>query len=127
MQLEKLNKYFDALNKYGWVINYVIDGRKRNIHTSGLINKYGHLELQIVLPIKPSLVKNIIWGMVRMIENGKRFEHGKCYFNIPYVHRVKICKTSSDDMLRVILPDNDGYLHYNCMKDEVFKNQYNDL
>ena len=73
MGVEKFTKLREGLfRKYGWVVDAV----PRNVHTHGLPEKYGHRDLQVVLPIEAQDAHKVISIVVKEIGDGKSFKAG---------------------------------------------------
>jgi hypothetical protein len=57
----------------GWIIHFVPDEKfpvkgmtgLYNIHTHGILEKYNHLDIQIVCPVPPQIAHIVIWDMVK--------------------------------------------------------------
>jgi hypothetical protein len=99
--------------KYGWIIHAV----PMNVHTHGLPEKYGHMDLQITLNINPNTAGSILHTIVDAIAGGKKFKDGDKADKIitpPYLVTFVNKTECGRDVLRVIFPDSKGKL----MQDE---------
>jgi len=92
-----------------WIIHYVIGdygpGGIANIHTHGMEN-YGHLDFQMVLPLKKEQATMLLNTIGLEVQNGKRFEPGH-YSGAVYScdFRLELHRETSRDVLRLIFPD----------------------
>jgi len=136
----------EKMDKYGWRVDALIDpncetGTGVDIHTHGLEENFGHKDLQCALPVKclvdegdETLFSNIICDIFRKImakiKEGQEFKAGKCYGGILGNDTKIRFLASSDkngrDMLRVIIPDENGKLHKSLIEDS-FKPQFNGI
>lgn len=122
----------EMMNRHGWIVDSIFDKEKNIVcdtHTHGLKEKFGHPDLQCVLPMNPKTTHTIFCAIVNKIKNGQTFKSGKCYSEIIKDHKVRFIKATESDrkILRMILPDQHGKLHRELMKDEVFKSQYDGI
>jgi len=127
----------EMLEKYGWIADCVFDtethkcdsGTGTDIHTHGLVENFNHPDLQIILPISYEISHAVLASAVKMIKEGKRFEAGKCYSGLlKDKFKVRLVKAIESDrsVLRIILPDQNGKLHYDTLETS-FKVQYNGI
>jgi hypothetical protein len=100
------------LKKYGWVMDqvYASDGLHANHHTHGVLESFGHPDLQVTLNIDPKDVHAIVKDMVNDIKKGKKFEDGQRYNEVITNYPVVIRKFTEGDreVHRVIMPDPSG-------------------
>lgn len=104
--------------KYGWIIDFVngpedeVPPMGANYHTHGLVEKYGHQDLQVVFPLPPNIAHGIFWSMVDLVAAGTKFEVGKKYKEVLRNYEVSFIETTECDrkVLRLILPDKEGNL-----------------
>jgi hypothetical protein len=101
--------------EFGWKTHAVFpDGKinpnKVNFHTHGILEKFGHLDFQVVIPLKPELVHGIFWDLVDQIISGKKFEEDKEYAGIIKNYNVMFRNFCEGDrnVLRLIFPDENG-------------------
>lgn len=126
-----------AMKAEGWIIEVISDtkdskcatGTGRDAHTHGIEEKFGHMDLQCVLPINADLVGDIFHRIVKMIKEGTKFESGKCYGDIvnnKYKIRFLTAMEGDREVLRIIIPDKNGKLHKELME-EKFRVQFNGI
>lgn len=123
----------EAIKKHGWYVHYVGDDRDvptgYNAHTHGLVEKYGHPDLQIVCPLPSQVAHGTFWNIVDRIAAGEKFKNGDIVGNIAgNGYKVKFVNAWENDrpVLRVIIPDK----HHNLDRDTLTGNfglQYKDL
>lgn len=119
----------EQIEKYGWYAHFVFDAHNatgHDIHTHGLPAKYGHPDLQIVIPLPEDVALGIFWAVVHKIEDGAMFFPGMRASEIVKGYDVKfvMAKECDRDVLRIILPDKEGGLDRGCFKQENFNFQY---
>jgi len=119
----------EQIEKHGWYIHFVGDEQsatRTNIHTHGLPAKYGHLDLQLVVPLPPKVARGVFWSVVDKIAAGTVFSPGDRASEIVKGYDVKFVKAQEcgRDLLRIILPDKDGGLDRGSFKQENFNFQY---
>lgn len=123
------------LKEHGWLIHYVFETEESslnglaNIHTHGLAETFGHMDLQVVLPIAPETIHPVLHGIVHDIKNGKVFHpnerssevlQGMDVYFAPYTEHDR-------DVLRLILPDPNGRLPFEEDCDAFYKRQTEEL
>lgn len=121
------------LQEYGWFVHYVGHDPdvpyNFNAHTHGLLEGYGHLDLQVVFPLREDTCHSILATLAERIKAGEKFHHGqrveKVIGNNLQILLHEAIETGRP-VLRIILPDKEGNLDANTLTD-VFKNQYADL
>lgn len=122
MALYLIHKEENAkIKKYGFITHFVYSPDKSpwaNYHTHGLAETKRHLDLQIVLPINPELAQNIIWSVVKLIDNKRVLKDGDLVDGVIQKYPIKLKKVteSNREVLRIILPDENGlfYDDKNC-------------
>jgi len=96
------------MKKIDWIIHTVpLEGPEGffNSHTHGM-EKYGHLDFQLVLPLHPQLTAEILNTIGEEVQNGRKFkpgEYSKDVFTCEF--RIKLYRESGRDVLRLIFPD----------------------
>lgn len=120
---EALAKNNDAIKKYGWVAHIIIDETDcpfgMNVHTHGLPETYGHMDLQICFPLPPEDCHAILINAIEEhIKKGVVFEAGKQYANLiqpspgheQKEFKVMFLEVEEDKrkLLRMIFPEQDG-------------------
>jgi hypothetical protein len=104
-----------ALREYGWFAHFVNGDRtcpnQTNYHTHGLVEKYHHPDLQICIPIQPSVAHSLFHAAVARIREGFVYEPNKSYDNVLAGGlSVKIIEVEEGNrsLLRIVLPDANG-------------------
>lgn len=94
--------------KPDWIIHYVNPEKTgmADCHTHGL-DKYGHMELQIVLPIPPSSAAAIMNGLGCRVRDGEKFLDGQEVTDA-LMNEEPIRFLEKDGLLRLIFRDPDG-------------------
>lgn len=63
---------------YGWYAHLVPDDEscpfEMNYHTHGFQESYGHLDMQICLPLSPEICQGIISNLLDLIKKGRKFQ-----------------------------------------------------
>lgn len=104
----------EMIAKCGWYAHFVFDDDTYpfsvNCHTHGLLEKYGHTDLQICLPIPDKVAHAVLWDVVRRIEKGETFKTGDTAFDIIQNYPVTFIDAMELDrkVLRIIFPDKTG-------------------
>ena len=114
--LEDIKKQHDELmKKNGFVVHYTFPGEDSeetncDYHTHGIKESFGHMDLQIVLPIDPNIVAPIINSMVSLIKEGERYDDKLISDKVIRGYDVQLVKVNVRDreLLRVIIPDENG-------------------
>ncbi|MEI4804096.1 DUF4262 domain-containing protein [Bacillus sp. FJAT-51639] len=121
------------LQEYGWYTHSILaednDHIHANYHTHGLAETYSHRDLQIVLNMDPEVAQDIFYTIVEEIKRGEKFEQGIEYNNIieGYPIIMKSFKEMNREVLRILLPDERGFLptHPDCSED--YKTQLDNI
>lgn len=111
--------------KVDWVWHYVTNGVRCeecgktengfpeyicDAHTHGM-NKYGHLEFQVVVNYGPEEIGRLLNEMGRRVQNGEKFKDGEVvkglYLDCDIVLR-EIPDSSDQPVLRLIIPDKEN-------------------
>jgi hypothetical protein len=113
------------LKKPGWFAHMVGDV---NYHTHGLDLTQNHINIEVVLPIDPNLIHDLITSAIDLIKKGKKFESGKDYARVIKKLKVRFVKSREGDrdVLRMIIPDKNGNLDKDKME-ETFAKQWDGL
>ena len=102
----------EMINEHGFIIHYVFgyDFPLANCHTHGLLENYGHLELQIVLAVPKEAIHGILWNLVDKIKQGKKFKDGDLIEDIIENLPLKAMEVRkpNESLLRILLPDPNG-------------------
>lgn len=124
----------NCLKEVGWFAHYVGDDKNYptefNAHTHGLVEKYNHRDLQIVVPLPPAVCHGIFWNIIKRIEKGEKFKSGDVISDIAENdYKTKFVNAWENDrpVLRVIIPDKDHNLDRGKFTSEFFDLQYADL
>jgi hypothetical protein len=130
-KIGKENK--DKLNKYGHVIHYVFskkDGWNEDcsIHTHGVLELYKHLDLEIKLPLPQNVAMGVLNGMVESIKKGVSFENKLISDEVLKGYDVQLVRVNdgSRELIRVIIPDENGKFPGDKDCKDVYKNQLDD-
>lgn len=104
------------------VVEYPYRDHIANYTTIGLTERYRHLEFQIVLDAPPEIAGYILNVLGDEVRNGARFRDGDVVDGIIEGHpvRIKKLKTNGVEMLRVLLPDANGFFPGDSRCDEIF-------
>ena len=95
--------------KPDWIIHGVCDGQRVNFHTHGM-GRYGHKDLQIVLPYPHQELCRILNTLGSQVRDGKVFTDGE---RIPGIYedcdvRLMEFEETGRTVLRVIVPDKNN-------------------
>jgi len=110
------------MEDYGWYAHIVQDDPDLpfgyNYHTHGFNYSWDHHDIQIILPIDSRLCHAIVNGIVNNLKKGKRYEVGPKYDDILDKYPVQFIHARECDrnVLRLILPDEDGELKGDYLK-----------
>ena len=130
---EYRRKEMELLKKYGFVIHSVFPGSEEDVmwshHTHGIKESFNHMDLEIVLPVDPSLAGSILHGMVDLIKEGESFENKLTSDKVISNFDVQLVKVNDGDrdLIRIILPDENGKFPSDKDCADVYKNQLDDL
>lgn len=110
-----------------WIIHYVQnDDGTINAHTHGLKEQYNHKELQLALRYPMEDVCYILNSIGDKIATGNSYVAGE-YLDFVYVDVLVRLDARKDDMgndiLRVIVPDDNGYWPEDIRCQEGYKEQ----
>jgi len=120
------------LEEHGWYMDVIYaeeyDEIHANYHTHGIQENLNHMDFQIVLNIDPEVANGVFFTLIDEIRSGKRFEEGKKYFDIVESYEVvfKQYREMGRNVLRVLLPDEEGILPTEESCDENYKTQLDD-
>ena len=105
-----LLKEASKLEKFGWIIHYVLNEGISDFHTHGLEENFNHIDLQIYFPSAPKTAQGILNVVVDRIKAGEKFESGNEYEDLLIGYKVlfRCAKESDRTVLRLILPNVDG-------------------
>jgi hypothetical protein len=122
--LEWQNK---CMEQHGWYVHATPGNDPyMNYHTHGLDVTFKHLDLQIVFPINPEIAHGILMSAIDLIKTGTKLEDGKHYDQIIQNFSVECILAEECDrqVIRLILPEQDGALGIWNMKEQIYKGQY---
>lgn len=127
MTLEDIHEWEqNCLRTNGWYAHMV----PGNYHTHGIPMSFNHHpDIQVVLPIDPTIIHSVVSTAVKKIEAGIVFLPGEPVSGIVKDMNVMFVEAKEADnhaVLRMILPDASGNLDAETM-DPIFAAQYNDL
>lgn len=114
-----------SIREYGWFAHLITETDEQsptgfNAHTHGMPRNLKHDDFQIVIPLPPRLLMQVLHRLASMIKEGVNFEVGKKYrlwpdesepMHIEFAYAVE----SDRPVLRVILPDK----QYRTAKEEM--------
>ena len=136
--MEQFNDFMrqqeEMIKKYGFVIHNVFPSEEDedilySIHTHGLKENFNHMDLEVVLPMNPNIVAGIFHGMVDSIKDGETFEDKSTSDRVIQNFDVQLVRVNDGarDLLRIVLPDENG--KFPCDKDcaDIYKNQLDDI
>ncbi len=122
---EAARRQEEIMKEHGWIVHLVLpeEGEKSNMvdmHTHGLVEKYDHVELQLVAWIGQEKLMDIMHTVVDRIENGETFEPDRVYMNVlandmPVATKL-VCGSEGTPQLRIILPDASGSVDPDAMR-----------
>lgn len=121
-----------ALGERGFYVHYVNGDDSSptnfNAHTHGMQEFDNHLDFQLVVPLPPDSVHNIICTLAERVKSGERFVSGQKLDEIIRGFEVKLIEAPEDNrkVLRIILPDPDGKLEPEDIN-EQYAVQYKDV
>jgi len=112
-------KQREIMERVGWIVHYVLDHEEKavpfvNAHTHGILEKYGHADLQICLAtrlgVPTDVIHQMLHAVVRQIEDGVVFAAGHKSGEVMEGYDVKFVDAEENGrhVLRVLLPDNRG-------------------
>lgn len=121
----------ESIERFGWYAHMITDPSTAcgaDIHTHHLEESFGHLNLQIVLPMPAQTAMSILHTIIdNFIRKGVALEPGKEYkeiitngYSVTFTKAIE----SGRGVLRVIFPDKYGYCQPNEPMDEQYKLQY---
>lgn len=120
------------LEQYGWYMHAIYadeyDEIHANYHTHGVHENFNHLDFQIVLNMDPEVANDVFFTLIDYIKSSRKFEEGKEYSDIIEGFKVgfKQYREMGRDVLRVLLPDENGILPTESACDEYYKHQLDD-
>lgn len=124
---EMAQKFEEMIAKEGWAAHYVFgDEHHINYHTHGVHQNYGHLDLQICLPMSSANAHGITNLVIEAIKKGEKFTEGQEHRGIlGNNHKMgfKVYQECGRDVLRLLFPDAKGYLPTEKACDPKFKRQ----
>jgi hypothetical protein len=109
------------LKKQGWYAHIVTEDPLMpygyNYHTHGLLESFGHLDIQVVLNLDPRTVHSCVTNLIDQIKEGQKFQHGdkvdkviRSATDIEYQVLLVNAVESGRNVLRMIFPDAAGNL-----------------
>lgn len=116
-----LSEQKQFMETYGWYAHYVPDDKscpfEMNYHTHGFQESYGHLDMQICLPVSPEICQSIISNLLDLIKKGRKFQESDIVGGIIRDFDITFLKALENDreVLRIILPDQHGNLSKETM------------
>ncbi len=118
----------EHVKKYGFVIHYVggYENEYVNAHTHGFQETWNHTDFQIVIPIPPETVNEILWVFANRVKGGESFKDGEAVFAIIEkwpVYLMETTEANEHKVLRIIFPDKNGNYPGNENCDANFNGQ----
>jgi hypothetical protein len=108
------------MREHGWFAHYVADPNMPlgvNFHTHGLIESFGHIDLQIVFPLDSRIARGLFTDTIALIKAkpGLVIEPDKEISGIIFKYKTLFILATENDrqVLRMIIPDKDGHLAEN--------------
>jgi hypothetical protein len=106
----------EMMKEHGWVVHYVFETEESpmdglaNIHTHGLEQNFGHLDLQFVLPLHPNQIHPILSLIVHTIKEGNEYKEGIMYDEVleGFPVAFQTFHEKNRKVLRLLLPDANG-------------------
>lgn len=133
--LKELRKETEKImREHGYIVHSVFPSEKDTSgkvshHTHGLKENFNHMDLEIALAIHPNLARAVLGGVAEQIKSGEVFEDKLMSDKIIQGYNVQLFKMKSDnrELLRIVLPDENGKFPFekDCM--DGYKNQLDDL
>lgn len=113
------------LEEMGWFVHYSSSmcSEYANIHTHGLVENFGHPDLQIALRINQNLAMGLLTDAVDLIKEGKRFEEGRMENFCGNTIWLKPFNEVDREVLRIILCDPKGKFPWDADCKEEYKDQ----
>ena len=114
------------LDKQGWFYEYEsLEGPIANIRTRGLAENLHHMDLQIVLKLEEELVELLLKSVIENIKGGYTYYEGISKNVIEDIEvEFKKFKDDGQDVLRMVLPDEEGRFPSDESCAEPYKQQY---
>ena len=115
-----------CMRQFGWFAHVIMDSDNVtgfSFHTHGLEISQKHKDFEITLPIGQETAHGIMTSIADRIKAGEKFEEGKDYDGIIVGFKVRFVERTETrrQVLRVILPDKDGNLDRDKVKDDFAK------
>ncbi len=111
------------LLKNGWYTHFGSSGPFDFTATTRGLERYGHRNFQIVLPLNRGLILSVLGMFVEHVKNGQRFEPNTDVSRIIVNNNIRLLSAREDgvNVLRVIFPDNQGNLDPGSMDKDLAK------
>jgi hypothetical protein len=99
-----------------------------SIHTHGMLENYGHLDLEIKLPIPQEVACGVLNGMAESVKDGESFEDKLISDKVLVGYDVQLVRVNDGtrDLIRVIIPDKNGKFPGDAGCMEGYSNQLDD-
>jgi hypothetical protein len=99
----------DTFGRLGYYVHYVPLPECINAHTHGFDISWDHLDFQIVLPLPPKIVSQILDTFANRVKDGERFEpdtqiEGGSQFGC----KLAAATECGRPILRIVFPDSTG-------------------
>ena len=127
-----VKKHGELMKENGYVIHNVYPTNKNEIfshHTYGLKENYNHMDLQVALALHPSIINPVLDGVVNQIKNGETFEDKLVSDRVIQGFEVQLVKVKfgNRELLRIIIPDENGKFPADKDCADGYKNQLDDV
>ena len=98
-----------AIARYGWAAHYIVGGIVPSAHTHGLMERFEHPDLQVVLPAAPETLRRLLTPLALAVTKGRVFRAGQeagGVFTLPvrFIER----REGRRMVLRALFPDPKG-------------------
>jgi len=117
------------LDKQGWFYDYEeIVSPLANIHTHGLAENLNHIDIQIVLKMDDEIIRMLLHSIIENIKGGYTYYEGRSTKVIEDLE-VEFKKFEEDgrEVLRLIIPDQEGRFPNDESCSEPYNKQYVDF
>ena len=103
------------MGRHGWYVHFVPNDQhfpnSINYHTHGVLESFGHPDLQICFPLSTEIAHQILSIIVNQIKKGEHFEPNRRYekiiddnLNIEFIEAME----GNRKILRIVFPNRDG-------------------
>lgn len=93
------------IRNHGYVIHMVA---RESTHTHGLLENFGHPEIECVLPMDPNILGHLLKDLGERVKAGVCLQDGQQLNDL--IQHLPVKLVASPNGLRLILPDPEGKL-----------------